>query len=63
MFSDAQLKLIAETLANIGLAFFAAMVIPLFLTTDMNPAIGLAGFSLALTTWAISLFVINIVAP
>ncbi|MBI3442578.1 MAG: hypothetical protein HY007_02330 [Candidatus Sungbacteria bacterium] len=59
MFSDSQLKLIAETLANVGLAFFAAMVIPPFLSTEIDVAVALAGFFLAAATWIISLFIIK----
>ena len=59
MLSDLQLKLIAETLANVGLAFFAAMVVPPFLTSTIDVAVALAGFFLSIATWIVSLFIIK----
>lgn len=59
MLSDSQLKLTAETLANIGLAFFVAMVIPPFLTPEVDVSVALAGFFLAVATWITSLVIIK----
>lgn len=59
MLSDSQLKLTAETLSNIGIVFFASMVVPIFTGIGTTPNIVLSGILLSIIFWFGSLFVIN----
>lgn len=61
MLSESQLKLFAETLANIGLLFFASMVVPFF--TGVQLAIGhiFSGLIISTGFWIAALSLIKTV--
>ncbi|MBI2053339.1 MAG: hypothetical protein HYT41_01160 [Candidatus Sungbacteria bacterium] len=57
MLSDAQLKLIAETLSNIGLVFFGSMVVPIFTGIAIPLAVLFAGIFLSIISWMSALVI------
>ena len=59
MLSEPQIKLVAETLSNIGVVFFASLVVPIFFSTEINVGIVIVGFSLAVTAWFCGLLIIK----
>lgn len=63
MLSDSQLRLIAETLSNVGLLFFGSMVVPVFAGSDMLPEGLITGLLFSLVFWFTSLFIIKHTKP
>lgn len=59
MLSDSQLKLLAETLSNLGIVFFASMVVPILIIPKADLAISMIGLGLSLTSWIASLLVVK----
>ncbi|OGK38977.1 hypothetical protein A3F34_02150 [Candidatus Roizmanbacteria bacterium RIFCSPHIGHO2_12_FULL_44_10] len=58
--NDEQTRLLAESLSNIGLAFFATMIMPeLFIKRDLDFSRLLGGTILALLAYIISLLLLR----
>lgn len=56
--NDTQLDRLSEILANIGLVFFASLVVPVF-GQDVNTIFMWVGLALSFGSWLVSLFVIR----
>ncbi|OHA26398.1 MAG: hypothetical protein A3D52_03225 [Candidatus Taylorbacteria bacterium RIFCSPHIGHO2_02_FULL_44_36] len=59
MLSDSQLRFIAEMLSNIGLVFFASMVVPFFISAEISWGYLLSGSLLSLGSWLFGLIIIR----
>ena len=57
--SETQLKLLAETLSNIGIVFFASVFIGPLLNGSSQWILSLVGLSLSAFCWLLSLSVIK----
>jgi len=55
--SEPQLKLLAETLSNVGLIFFASMVAPFFTGTELKEGFVLSGLTISFAFWIFSLLI------
>ena len=58
MLSDSQLQFVSETLSNIGLVFFASMVVPFFTSTEIAWGYLLSGSLLSFGSWLFGLVII-----
>lgn len=56
--NDSQLRLIAETLSNLGIVFFSSLVLQFFVT-ELSIVHLIFGLALALTSWLASLLIIK----
>lgn len=57
MLSDIQLKLVAETLSNIGVAVFASAIIPIIVTNTISSVAFFMGSSLSIIFWSSGLLI------
>lgn len=58
-FNELQLNRISEILGNLGIVFFAAIVIPTFITPTYDIFTGLAGFAISLVCWFLSVVLLK----
>ena len=59
MLSDSQLRLLAETISNVGTVFLASIVLPLFNEGNFNLLIFMFGSLASMITWSASLLIIK----
>ncbi len=59
MFSEKRIQLLAETLANTGIAFFVSAVLPIFSSSNQNIAIAMFGLAMAFAFWLASLLILK----
>ncbi|OGF71770.1 hypothetical protein A2W54_01550 [Candidatus Giovannonibacteria bacterium RIFCSPHIGHO2_02_43_13] len=55
MLTDPQIRLLAETLSNIGIVFFASLVVPTFVGSDIDLVVFAIGIALSFVSWLSSL--------
>lgn len=62
MLTDSQLRLLAETLSNVGIVFFSSLAIPFF-TEEFRLLRFAVGLSFAFICWLGSLLIVKYIKP
>lgn len=59
MLSDSQLKFLADVLVTIGEVSLVSLVIPYFVSSELNPSQLLIGFFTIIVSWILGLVVVK----